>query len=306
MMFAEPFAGGDGGGFLGLFKSTNSGETFTERNNTVNIFERDQTFYNMALEVAPDDENELYSGAINIWKSTNGGNSFSRINSNDTDLTPRYTHVDTHTLKFFGNRLFTGTDGGLYVSEDRGSSFINRTQGLTISQFYRIAVSKGNNAKVVGGTQDNSGIIRTNGDWNVYTRGDGMDYEFDPNNDNIVYGFSQFGGALFISTNSGETVGIVGQPQNGSGNDIEGNWITPLAIDSNGDVFAGYDAVYKLVGNAWEKWSNDFGQDEIEDLEIDPNNPMIMYAADEDIVFRSEDGGRNFTAFNVFDSDVSD
>lgn len=304
VMFAETF--NNGGGFLGLFKSTDSGLTFTEADNTVNIFERNQTFYNMALEVSPTDENELYSGAINIWKSLNGGDTFTRLNNNDTDLTPRYTHVDIHTLKFFGDRLFTGTDGGLYVSEDNGNSFINRTQGLTISQFYRISVSKSDGTKVVGGTQDNSGIIRVNNDWSVYTGGDGMDYEFDPNNDNIVYGFSQFGGALFITSNSGETIGIVGPPSDAGGSALEGNWITPLAVDSNGDVFAGFDNVYKLVGNAWELWSNEFGTDEIEDIEIDPNNPMIMYAADENFVFRSEDGGRTFAAFNIFDSDVSD
>ena len=304
VMFAETF--NNGGGFLGLFKSTDSGLTFTEAANTVNIFERNQTFYNMALEVSPTDENEVYSGAINIWKSLDGGDSFTRLNNNDDDLTPRYTHVDTHTLKFFGNKLFAGTDGGLYVSEDNGGSFINRTQGLTISQFYRIAVSREDGSKVVGGTQDNSGIIRNNNDWSIYTGGDGMDYEFDPNNDNVVYGFSQFGGALWITTNSGESIGFVGQPDDESGNNIEGNWITPLAVDSNGDVFAGFDAVYKLVGNAWELWSNDFAENEIEDLEIDPNDPMIMYAADENIVFRSSDGGQTFSAFNFFDSDVSD
>ncbi len=63
---------------------------------------------------------------------------------------------------------------------------------LPLGQFYRISVAKDDSGKMVGGLQDNSGYIRNNDVWKVYTGGDGMDYEVDPTNNNIVYGFVQY------------------------------------------------------------------------------------------------------------------
>ncbi len=292
--------------YQGLYRSEDSGETFTKSPNTVNIMESNQAWFDLALEVAPDDADEVYVGCLNIWKSQNGGDTFVRLNR---WFLPNqaYSHADIHTLKFFNNKLFAGTDGGIYVSEDRGLSFTDYTiNGIGIGQFYRISVASDNAAKMVGGTQDNSGFVRNNGSWNVYTGGDGMDYEVDPTNNNVVYGFMQFGRILYVSSDSGQSVGTVAAPRGGNGRNLSGNWITPLAISSEGDVYSGYDGVYKLVGNAWEKQSDDIGNGNIDDLEVDSTDPMVIYAAEGNTVFRSEDAGVTFTAFNIFDSDVSD
>ncbi len=292
--------------YQGFYKSTDSGETFTESANNTNILERDQAWYNLALEVSPTDENVVYAGAINIWKSTNGGDSFNRLNNNDTDLTPAYTHVDIHTLKIYNNKLFAGTDGGLYVSEDNGITFTDKTNGMSITQFYRISIGKNNASKIAGGTQDNSGFVYNNQEWNIYSAGDGMDYEIDPTNDNIIYGFSQFGGILYITTNSGQNLGGVLPPLDGLGNPLRGNWITPLAISSEGDVYSGFNAVYKLSGNSWEKVSSNLSITNIDDLEVDPNDPMTLFVAQNNILYRSQDGGVTFISLKEFDADISD
>lgn len=300
--------GGNNFAYQGLFKSTDSGETFVESINSTDILESNQAWFDLALEVSPTNANEIYVGCLNIWKSSNGGTSFTRLNQWFSN-TPAYTHADIHTLKFFGDKLFCGSDGGIYVSENDGVSFQDYTvNGIAISQFYRLSVAKDDGSKMAGGLQDNSGFIRNNNQWNVYTGGDGMDYEIDPSNNNISYGFVQFGDPLFISSDSGQSIGTVSAPAG-----IQGNWITPLAVSSDGEVYAGYDAVYKLVGSSWVKQSDEIGTSEsnethpqMEDLEIDPTNPMVIYAAEGNIVYRSEDGGVNFTAFNIFDSEISD
>lgn len=298
--------GGNGFSYQGLFKSTDSGETFTESPNTTNIMESSQAWFDLALVVAPDDADEIYMGCLNIWRSLNGGDSFTRLNRwNVNDAA--YSHADIHTLKFFGNTLFAGTDGGLYISDNGGAVFTNKTANMAISQFYRISVAKGNDDRLAGGTQDNAGFVANGNDWNVYTGGDGMDYEIDPNNEDLIYGFVQFGDPLFITNNAGISVGAVSSPLDDAGNNLEGNWITPLAVGTDGSVYSGYDrAIYKLVGNAWEKWSNDFGGGNIDDIEVDSTNPLVIYAAENDFVYRSEDGGATFSAFNRFDSAVSD
>ncbi len=285
-------------GYQGLFKSTNSGATFSETANSTDIFGSSQAWFDLAIEVNPSDANELYIGCLDIWKSTNGGDSFTQLNQWFDD-TPSYSHADIHTLKFFNGDLFCGSDGGIYVSSDGGTTFTDRTDGIAISQFYRISVAKNDAGKMAGGLQDNAGFVRTNENWNVYTGGDGMDYEIDPSNSNLVYGFAQFGSALYISNNSGQSVGLVGSPG------VEGNWITPLAISSEGEVYAGFDGVYKLAGNAWEKLSG-VGSTNIDDLEIDPNDSNLVYAVENGTIFRSQNGGNTFSILHRFDSDISD
>ena len=300
--------------YQGLFKSTDSGETFTETENSDDLIERDQSWYNLAIAVSPTDANEIYTGAINIWKSVDGGDSFIRLNDNDNVVGPAYTHVDHHTLKFFNGQLFAGTDGGLYVTNDGGVTFTDKSSGLGVTQFYRISIAKNDASRIAGGTQDNSGFIYDNDQWNIYTRADGMDYEIDPTNSDIVYGFSQNGGFLFITTNLGQSVGAVSAPRDDSGSIIQGNWITPLAVDAEGGVYAAYDIVYKLSGSEWEPISNTFIEDidlgnKINDLETDPNNTQILYASDRGFLFRSENGGQTFVTVNPddpLDESISD
>jgi len=290
--------------YQGLFKSSDSGETFVETANDVNIFESNQAWFDLAIEVNPTNADELYIGCLNIWKSSDGGDNFNQLNQ-WFNASSSYTHADIHTLKFFNGTLFCGSDGGIYTSNDDGLTFNDFTAGIAISQFYRLSVSKNNSDKMAGGLQDNSGFVRNNQNWNIFTGGDGMDYEIDPTNSNLVYGFSQFGGNLFISTDSGQSVGVLGPPRESNGDAIQGNWITPLAISSQGDVYAGFDGVYRLAGNAWEKLA-DVGTSNVDDLEIDSNDPMLVYAAVNNVMHRSINGGTDFQELHSFDSDISD
>lgn len=293
ILAADPAA--FGGGFAGLFRSNDGGSTFSQTANTENIFERNQTFYDMAMTVSPVDADMVFTGAINIFRSLDGGDSFERINDNDVDaLSPGYTHVDIHILRFFGDRLFAGTDGGIFLSEDNGINFIERNNDIAVTQFYKISVARENSSIIAGGTQDNSGFVLNNGEWNIYTGGDGMDYEIDQNNSNLIYGFVQNGQVLFITTDRGESVLAVGAP-----NGESGNWITPLEINSNGEVFAGYNALYRLDNSGFTALTSSFGSP-LEDVEIDPNNPDIIYIADEDELLRSNNGGLTFQTISTF------
>ncbi|NQZ42887.1 MAG: thrombospondin type 3 repeat-containing protein [Flavobacteriaceae bacterium] len=298
-----------GSAFLGLFRSLNSGETFSRTNETDDIFGSSQAWFDFALEVSPTDASELYVGVLDVWSSSDGGDNFGKV-SDWRINNASYTHADIHTLKFFNDRLYCGSDGGLYVSDD-GVNFTDYSDGLAVTQFYRIGIANNDASRIVGGTQDNSGFAYNNNEWNVYSQGDGMDYEIDPTNPNVAYGFVQFGDPLFITNNLGQNTTRIDSPDTGSG-PISANWITPLALDSEGTVYAAYSAVFKLLDDStWEQVSDNFAQgNNIDDLEIDPNNPMIMYAADQGNLYRSENGGVDFVLINdvavPFDSQISD
>ncbi len=191
--------------YQGIYKSSDSGTTFTQMENTVNIFEGDQSWYDLAIAVSNTNENEIYVGCLNVWKSSDGGDSFSQLNE-WYSRTDSYTHADIHFIRAFNGSIFVGSDGGIFESTDAGSTFTDLSPGLGISQFYRISVSKQDSNKMAGGLQDNGGFGRDQ-QWSNYHGGDGMEGVVDPNNDNIYYGFTQRGGDLCINTTSGQNGG---------------------------------------------------------------------------------------------------
>ena len=114
-----------GDNFKGIFKSVNSGDTFTKTAQTENIYESKQYYADLALAISDSNPEELYVGCLNIWKSIDGGNSFNVINSWNEPNSSSYTHADIHFLKFINSSLYAGTDGGIYVSGDGGVNFKN-------------------------------------------------------------------------------------------------------------------------------------------------------------------------------------
>ncbi len=284
--------------YQGLYKSTDSGSTFAKTNNTADIFGGStQSWYDLALAVSDTDENEVYVGVLDIFKSTNGGDSFTQINS-WFQHTPSYTHADIHLLRFYNGELYAGTDGGFFKSNDGGTTFTDLTEGMEISQFYRISVSKQTSGKIVGGLQDNGGFGYAGGTWNNYHGGDGMEGVVDPNDDNFYYGFMQRGQNLFVSSDSGQSGN-----QSFSG-PAQGNWITPLALNSNSEVFAGYDRLYQFEGGTWTAISPSFGTN-IDVLEIDNGNPDNIYVAINNTLRKSTDKGVSFTQTQSFPTSIS-
>ncbi|WP_159778684.1 GEVED domain-containing protein [Flavobacterium sp. 9AF] len=285
--------------FQGLYRSINSGDSFTKTTSTTDVFESSQAWYDFALEISPTNANLIFTGVLNIWKSTNGGSSFTKVNNWSSPTAATYTHADIHFLRYYGSKLYCGSDGGIYESSDNGVSFTSKTAGLQISQFYKIAVSKQSTANMVGGLQDNGGYGYSGNQWKNYYGADGMDTGVDPNNSNKYYGFIQNGGGLYVSTNGGSSLSsTISQPSGETG-----NWVTPLAINATGQVFAGYKKVYRLNGSSWVAGTTAFST-AIENVIIDPSNDNIMYVSDASKLYKSTDKGVNFTLLYTFPTTV--
>ena len=287
-----------GNGYQGIYKSTDSGDTFTKKLNTVDIFESNQAWFDLALAVSDTNENEIYVGVLNIWKSLDGGDTFTQMNS-WFQRTPSYTHADIHLLRFYNEELYTGTDGGFFKSADQGLTFTDLTEGMEISQFYRISVSQQTSGKIAGGLQDNGGFGFANSQWNHYHGGDGMEGVIDPNNDTFYYGFMQNGQNLFVSSDSGQ-----------NGNQAfpgpeTGNWVTPLAINRESEVYAGYSKVYQFKDGVWTAITSiGFGTN-IDVLEIDNGNSDNIYVAINNTLRKSTDRGVSFLTMETFSSNIT-
>ena len=278
----------------GLYKSTNNGVSFTAGTSTTNVFESTQAWYDMALAVSDTNKDLVFTGVLNIWRTSDGGNNFTKIN-NWGIHNAAYTHADIHYLRFFNGKLFTGTDGGFFKSTDNGTTFTDLTTGMKITQFYRISVSQQSSSRIAGGTQDNGGFGYDN-QWSNYHGGDGMEGVVDPNNDSNFYGFMQYGTYLFFSSSAGQggTQAFLGAELNSQNSSGTGNWITPLAINNDSEVYSGYNRLYKFNGSGWDPISPSFNTN-IDVLEIDPSNSNNIYIAINNSIRKSIDKGVSFT-----------
>lgn len=286
----------------GIYQSTNSGVSFTKTSGTTDILESTQGWYDLALAVSPTNANVLFTGCLNIWKATNGGSSVTKINNWSSPSAATYTHADIHFLQFLNGKLYCGSDGGVYVSEDNGLSFSDLTSGLQISQFYKISVSKQSAGKMVGGLQDNGGYAFSNSGWKNFYGADGMDAAVSQSNSNLYYGFIQFGNPMYISTNGGNSIsGSVNSPGG-----VDGNWVTPIKSDSQGAIYSGFNGLFKLVNGAWaQQNTNSIGSGNIELISIAPSNDAILFVANDNVLYKSTNSGNTFTAVYNANSSIT-
>lgn len=289
--------------FQGVYKSENSGDSFFKTNESKDIFGGStQAWYDMALTVSPVDADMIFVGVLDIWRSTNGGDSFVQMNRWYDPGDVAYTHADIHFMRYFNDKLYAGTDGGIYESSDDGNSFTDLTETMNISQYYRIATAARNANRVVGGLQDNGGFAYNNDNWYQYHDGDGMDCVVDPNDENIYYGFSQFGGRLNVTYNAGNTPGgtIVQAPKaETSDSDSGGAWVTPLVANEKGDLFAGYSRLYKLENNIWDPVSPRMFGGDLNYVALAPSNSEVIYVSRSNRIYKSVNGGADFEQLDM-------
>ena len=290
------------GDFQGIYRSSDSGATFEAKNTTTNVFQSPQAWYDLALAVSSTNAEEIYTGCLNVWKSTNGGVEIAAINSWSNPTGPSYTHADIHYLGFHGNKLFCGSDGGIYVSSNNGANFTDLTSGVQISQFYKIAVSKQSAGKLIGGLQDNGGHAYSGGQWKNYYGADGMDTAIDPTNQNLYYGFIQFGSNLYVSSNAGNSpTAVVASPAG-----VEGNWVTPLVSNSVGTLYSGFGNLFKLTDGVWlQQNTSSLGSGNLELVHIDPSNDAIIYVSNGNKLYKSTNSGVVFTQTYTASSTIS-
>lgn len=155
------------GFFEGVWKSTDKGLTWTKILFTIdNYFEPmsnagspyGQGVYDLAFAVAPNNENKIFIGGVQLWKYD--GN-LTRIAAEFGGFPPYYVHADKHVFSFDPNNpnlMYIGTDGGVFKSFDQGGNFFAANKGYNVTQFYAMAYnnpSVGMPTTMLGGSQDN-------------------------------------------------------------------------------------------------------------------------------------------------------
>ena len=123
-----------------------------------------------------------------------------------------YMHADEHMLKYnpINDYIYSGNDGGLYVSTDNGDNWTDISDGLQITQFYSLGVSQTVQDLVITGSQDNGTFLKNGNNWDPVIGGDGMECIIDYTNSNIMYGALYYGDVR-KSTNGGNSFSSINQ-----------------------------------------------------------------------------------------------
>ncbi len=198
-----------------------------------------QGWYDNTIAVDPLNENIVWVGGVDLFRSDDGGVSWGMASFwQYPKSNSRYVHADHHVIAFhpqFNNvtnrTMYVGTDGGVFRTENaraqtvRGNrapcsadesrvAWTSLNNGYAVTQFYHGAVFPGGQS-YLGGTQDNGVIYGSDelgpNNWIERVSGDGGYVAIDPFNPRIVYAENTYqslkkstdGGVNFVEAMTG-------------------------------------------------------------------------------------------------------
>ena len=278
------------GTFDDVYKTVDGGDSWTDLNS--NLGASAYSWWFSKVNIHPNDSRILWISDFYMYRSTNGGASFDRINGIHVDQHGVYAHPAEEQFVVIGN------DGGVYISEDgtNNNTFVTK---LPITQFYTCEVDFRYPERRYGGTQDN-GTVRTltgsGEDWHNIYGGDGFVVKVDPTDSRYIYASSQRGG-FGRSVNSG--VNFSGaKPASGD----RYNWKTPYILDPTdpSTLYMGSYRVYKSTNraNSWTRISNDLTNGDQQPWNYGTISTLAASKVNPDILFAGTDDGNVWVTTN--------
>ncbi|MEM9051028.1 MAG: hypothetical protein AAGC47_03150 [Bacteroidota bacterium] len=285
--------------YKGLYRSDDAGANWKQLNNDFGITVR--PFYFSRITVDPRDENVVVKAGLSGSISRDGGKTFKSLGG---------MHADIHDVIFDVNdsdRMYSGTDGGVYRSYNGGTTF-EMVKDLPLSQFYHISIDDAEPYNIYGGLQDNgswSGPSRSGGgikaaDWKSIGYGDGFRVLKHPTK-NITY--SEMQGAENVWRYDGDK-GVVKTVQPLAKEDdpkLRFNWNAPMALSPhNPDRF--------YMGSQFLHRSNDMGDTwEIISPDLTTNDKSKQNQEDSGGLSKDNSGAENYTTiFTISESPLNE
>jgi uncharacterized protein (TIGR03437 family) len=288
--FFRSTASGDPGSWVARVRNTDAGTYNTAilsnpasatgiecRVATANGF-TGQSWYDLAIAVDPLDENRVWAGSIDLWRTDNGGATWGVGGFVYPLEGERRIHPDQHLILFHpqyngttNQRMFIGNDGGVWRTDNARAKVatgpagtcnlansdvrwtsLNNMYGVT--QFYHGSVSP-DGMSYFGGTQDNGTVRGTDAtganQWREINGADGGYGAVDFINPTTLYTSTQNTG-IRKSTDTGATFSDAL-----SGIGEAGLFITPIAMDPSEPrrLYTGGANLYRTTNGA-SLWVN--------------------------------------------------
>lgn len=246
-----------------LYLSDDMGGSWTKVNDTLMATLR--PFYFWHLEVDPNDFKRIYIPNFSLGMSRDEGKTISAALGGSV-------HSDIHAIWINPNNsrhLLVGTDGGVYISHDRGSHFF-KVGCLPVSQFYTVYYDMLTPYNVYGGLQDNGGwrgpsksyegIIK-NKEWTPIGGGDGFHVIPHPKDPLIIYYNWQGGRLQRQNLRTHEAKDIQPLPVSHDEPEYRYNWNAAVAVSPHDPeiLYTGAQFLFQSTdrGDSWQKISPD-------------------------------------------------
>ena len=283
----------------GLYRSDDAGANWKHLNSDFGLVVR--PFYFSRIVVDPKNQDIVVKAGLSGSLSRDGGKTFKNLGN---------MHADIHDITFDNNdsnRIFCGTDGGVYRSWDGGNS-MEMVSNIPVSQFYHVSIDDKEPYNVYGGLQDNGswyGPSKSPGgiesrDWTRVGGGDGFRVVKHATK-NIIYSEAQGAEPVWrynIDTQELLTIqplAVKGDPK------LRFNWNTPMEISKKqaDRFYMGSQFLYKSedMGLTWTKISPD----------LTTNNPAKMNQENSGGLSKDNSGAENHcTIFTIAESPLNE
>ena len=283
----------------GLYRSDDGGANWKQLNNDFEIVVR--PFYFSRIVVDPRNPDVIVKGGLSGSISRDGGKTFKTLG---------LMHSDIHDVVFDiknSDRMYSGTDGGVYRSWDGGTTF-EIVENIPVSQFYQVSVDNEEPYNVYGGLQDNGswyGPSSSPGgvearDWVRIGVGDGYRVLPHPTK-KLIY--SEMQGAENVwrydpAKDQAKTIqplAVKGDPK------LRFNWNSPMATSAfkPDRFYMGSQFVHRSedMGESWEKISPD----------LTTNDPIKTEQGKSGGLSRDNSGAENHcTIFTIAESPLDE
>lgn len=260
-----------------------------------------QYYYDLALAVSPTNADHIMVAGVNLWVSTDGGQTFTCPAKWSHPHEPNYVHADIHDINYYPNgEVWLSCDGGIFRSSDAGASFERSMFGIAGTDFWGFGVGFNNDQLMVGGAYHNGTLIKNgnvyDNDWLCTDGGDGVGGAVNPIVENLLYSHYNIKTMTDDRTVAPATRAYALDP---SWTYITGRFQQMEFANDNYSVhyFGNGNGLYKTEDdNRTVSLIHDFGE-EVGDVEVAWTNPQIMYVAtfpgywDTKKLYKTTDGG---------------
>ncbi len=237
-----------------IYKTTDAGSSWTALNiSGLEGMMGGFGWYFGQIRLNPANDNEIYVLGVDMFRTTNGGTSWSMC-------VPEWwtyeVHADKHDLFYINSTtLLLATDGGLYKSTDNCATWTD-IENIPNNQVYRITVNPFQDGVYRIGVQDNGtsdGNYSTLNEWVRVFGGDGFQPYFDPNNSDNQYVATQ-NGSLYSSQDGGYNFYDFSYTIEGTDRRA---WDFPYIMSphSSNTFFCGTYRVYKNTNAPYDYWT---------------------------------------------------
>ena len=243
----------------GLYRSNDAGQSWKHLNSDFGLVVR--PFYFSRIVVDPRNPEVVVKAGLFGSISRDGGKSFKNLGQ---------MHPDIHDILFDikdSDRMYVGTDGGLYRSWD-GATTMEIVANLPLSQYYHISVDNETPYNIYGGLQDNGswygpsyspGGIEAR-DWESIGFGDGFRV-LRHSTKKIIYSEMQGAQNVWRFNVDRDEVKTI-QPLAEKGDPkLRFNWNAPMVLSANNPdrIYMASQFLYKSddTGDSWKKISPD-------------------------------------------------